>query len=147
MVTDIPHSPKGQSAGLAHAHQLLEQGEYEAALHQFAQVPEAGQDADCLVSQAVCTIHLGRAQAALQFCDRALELNSHHPQAWLFKGVALHRLGHYGEAYTCYDRAVGEQRPDGSGAQAALNRGHLQGGHSFLRQLKNINLLRRLWVN
>jgi tetratricopeptide (TPR) repeat protein len=147
MVTDIPHSPNRQSSRSAKAYQLLEQGEYEAALSQFAQLAEADQDADCLVNQAVCLIHLARPEEALQLCDRALALNSHHPQAWLFKGVALHRLGHYSEAYTCYDRAVGEQRPSGGGALAALNRKYLKGGQSFFRQLKNINLLRRLWVN
>lgn len=74
-------------------------------------LPNADHDPDNLLHQAVCLIHLSRPEAALPLCDRALSLAPDNPQAWLFKGVALHRLGHYGEAYDCYHQATGEPRP------------------------------------
>ena len=90
-------------------HVLLDQGEYEAALHCFCQAVQEVPTADDYVSQAVSLIHLERPKDALQACDCALSLTSGHARAWLFRGVALHRLGRFHEAYECYDLAAGQQ--------------------------------------
>lgn len=63
---------------------------------------------DVLVYQAVCWIHLNQPAKALTVTDSILAYTPEHSQGWLFRGVALHRLGHYGEAYACYDRALGQ---------------------------------------
>lgn len=146
MVTELPRDFDYPSAQITKAMQLLEQGEYEAALQQFACSPQAAQDADNLVNQAVCLIHLSQAQAALQACDRALTLNPHHSQAWLFRGVALHRLGHYREAYACYDRAVGEHHPKHQSSLLNSGRNRFKALKSFFKHIKDTNLL-RLWVH
>ena len=87
---------------------LLEAGDYHQALQAFLQVPEPDRSLDDWVNQAVCLIHLNQPEAALQICDRALSLDADHPQALLFKGVALNRLNRYDEAYACYAQASGE---------------------------------------
>ncbi|NEQ42377.1 MAG: tetratricopeptide repeat protein [Leptolyngbya sp. SIOISBB] len=87
---------------------LLEAGNYHQALQVFRQVPESDRSLDDWVNQAVCLLHLNQPETALQVCDRVLSLAADHPQAWLFKGVALHRLNRYDEAYACYAKASGE---------------------------------------
>ncbi|MEM9003565.1 MAG: tetratricopeptide repeat protein [Cyanobacteria bacterium P01_F01_bin.86] len=95
---------------LTEAKKLLEQGRYEAALRCFHEAETLSVlSADNYVSQGVCLLHLARHQEALQACDRALALEPDHQQAWLFRGVASHRLGYWREAYACYDRATGQQ--------------------------------------
>lgn len=84
---------------------LLEAGDYHQAFQAFQQVPESDRTPDDWVNQAVCLLHLDQTEAALHFCDEALVRSGHHPQAWLFKGVALHRLNRYDEAYACYAQA------------------------------------------
>jgi tetratricopeptide (TPR) repeat protein len=73
------------------------------------------------VQKAVVLIWLNRLEAALNCCNRALWLNPNHSQAWLFRGVALHRLGRTKEASRSYRRV----------AQPALS----SGAHSNLQQL------------
>lgn len=87
---------------------LLESGNYHQALQVFRQVPEDDRTLDDWVNQAVCLLHLNQPETALQVCDRALSLKADHPQAWLFKGVALYRLNQYDDAYACYAKASGE---------------------------------------
>jgi len=88
------------------AHALLDQAHYETALESFRCAAQVFPTADNFVSQAVCFIHLNRPQAALGACDRAISLQADYRQAWLFRGVALHRLGRTQEAYVCYRKAV-----------------------------------------
>ena len=88
---------------------LLDQGDYEAALHCLRQAARDMPVVDDYVSQAVCLIHLNQPQRALQICDLALSLAPKHPRILLFRGVALHRLGRFREAYACYDLAVEQQ--------------------------------------
>lgn len=129
------------------ANSLLTQGQYEAALHHFQQIPPTDRIADDWVNQAVCSIHLNQAQEALQVCDRALALDPHHPQAWLFKGVALHRLGRYDEAYSCYHQAL--KKPIVTHQHSSFLNGwwrRLLPLKAAIKHLKNGNLL-RLWVN
>ena len=87
---------------------LLEAGNYHQALQAFQQVPEGDRTLDDWVNQAVCLLHLNQPEPALQVCDHVLNLDADHPQAWLFKGVALYRLNRYDEAYACYAKASGE---------------------------------------
>ncbi|HEY9887266.1 MAG TPA: tetratricopeptide repeat protein [Candidatus Obscuribacterales bacterium] len=111
MYTDLLHSHHRSVAASAEtAIELLNRGEYEAALTHFQQDLNAD-SGELLINQAVCLIHLGRAREALALCDRVLTLQPQHPQGWLFKGVALHRLGRYQEAYACYHRAVDGPQP------------------------------------
>lgn len=84
------------------ARRLLEQGHYQAALSCFRQVSQVVPSADTSVSQAVCLIHLNRPKEALQACEDALLMHHQHAQAWLFRGVALHRLGRFQDAYSSY---------------------------------------------
>ncbi|MEO1094143.1 MAG: hypothetical protein AAFX01_04510 [Cyanobacteria bacterium J06638_28] len=94
------------------AEELLRQGRYEDALQCFQQAAaelQAVALADNYVQQAVCLIHLERPQAALQMSDRAIALEAGHPQAWLFRAVALNRLGQFQASYKAYDRALGQR--------------------------------------
>lgn len=97
-----------QTSAATTALSLLESGNYHQAFHAFQRVPECDRAPDDWVNQAVCLLHLDQAEAALQFCDEALTRNANHPQAWLFKGVALHNLNRYDEAYACYAKATRE---------------------------------------
>jgi len=100
--------PQTSISAIALAH--LEAGDYHQAQQAFQSIPDSDRTVDDWVNQAVCAIHLEQPEAALVACDRALALNGNHPQAWLFKGVALHRLNRYDEAYACYDQA--SNQPD-----------------------------------
>ncbi len=62
--------------------------------------------AEAAVAEAVRLIHEEQPGNALVACDRALALVPDHPQGWLFRGVALHRLGQYQAAYACYECAL-----------------------------------------
>lgn len=72
------------------------------------------------VQKAVVLIWLNRLEAALTCCNRALWLDPDHSQAWLFRGVALHRLGQSKEAYRSYRRVA---QPDlSAGSHSNLQR-------------------------
>lgn len=90
--------------GLDWIQTLMDHGSYSEALMRLEQ-RNLGDDVDGAIAQAVCLLHLQRPQLALQVCDRALGLQPHHPQALLFKGVALYRRGQYREAYRHYQLA------------------------------------------
>ncbi len=70
------------------------------------------------VYQAVCWIHLDQPEKALAIAETVLSQNQDYSQGWLFRGVALHRLGRYREAYGSYDRALG--RPPKAGMLSRL---------------------------
>jgi tetratricopeptide (TPR) repeat protein len=59
-----------------------------------------------LVYQAVCLIHLEQPEQALAVTDRVLAIAPDHPQGWLYRGVAQHRLGRYRDAYASYERVT-----------------------------------------
>ncbi|HEY9878792.1 MAG TPA: tetratricopeptide repeat protein [Leptolyngbyaceae cyanobacterium] len=87
---------------------LASLGHYSEALRNFEEALALESDnCDALLYAAVCLIHLQRPHEALVRCDRILAQVPSHTQAWMFRGVALHRLGHYSESYTCYSRATG----------------------------------------
>lgn len=86
---------------------LANLGHYAEALRYFEEALSLdSRDADTLVYTAVCLIHLQRPQEALERCDRILSQYPDHSQAWMFRGVALQRLGQYRKAYTAYDRVT-----------------------------------------
>jgi tetratricopeptide (TPR) repeat protein len=89
---------------------LMEQGHYGEALI-YLERSNVGNCVDGAISVAVCQLHLQRPAAALQACNQALAIYPHHPQALLFKGVALHRLGQYRAAYAHYRRASPSSQP------------------------------------
>jgi tetratricopeptide (TPR) repeat protein len=73
-------------------------------------LPEAGlPPAEAWVMEAVRLVQAEQPEAALEACDRALALAPGYSQGWLFRGVALHRLGRYAEAYRCYERALEQE--------------------------------------
>ncbi len=49
---------------------------------------------------------LHRSQEAVNYFDKALELNPNHVDAWNNKGVALANLGKHEEAIVYYDKAL-----------------------------------------
>ncbi|MBD2234532.1 tetratricopeptide repeat protein [Phormidium tenue] len=94
---------------------------YEAALASLEQAQTLAGFATprLLVQKAVVLIWLNRLEDALTCCNRALWLNPNHSQAWLFRGIALQRLGRFEEAHRSYHRVA---RP----ALAAGSRSNLQ---------------------
>ena len=64
-------------------------------------------DLESLVYQSVCWIHLNQPEKALALAEGVLAENQGHSQGWLFRGVALHRMGRYREAYASYSQALG----------------------------------------
>lgn len=102
---DSDVSPLAADLQMRKAQAFQRCGNHAAALALFAAIGRKRSTADNFLAQAVCLVHLEQPMEALQCCDRALALDSGHPQAWLFRGVALHRLGRFPEAYRCYRRA------------------------------------------
>jgi tetratricopeptide (TPR) repeat protein len=49
---------------------------------------------------------LGRYEEALEYYDKALEIDSEYVSGYNLKGVVLDRLKRYNEALTCYNRAL-----------------------------------------
>jgi tetratricopeptide (TPR) repeat protein len=118
---------------LTQAKDLLNQGKYQAALHCLQATEQSLQEPENFVLQAVCFILLNQPRAALQVCDRALALEAHHAQAWLFRGVALHRLGRFQESYQCYNRALGHP-PRSAQVWVTSLRARLRAGKLRLRR-------------
>ena len=58
------------------------------------------------IQKATVLMLLERPEAALGCCDYVLWLQPQHAQAWLFRSVALHRLGKFRQAYQSYNRAA-----------------------------------------
>ncbi len=82
-------------------------GRYASALRCFEEASLLQpRQPDAWLYQVVCLIHLERPQAALAIADKLLNDVPDHAQGWLFRGVALHRLGRYGAAYASYDQAT-----------------------------------------
>ncbi|MEA5448780.1 tetratricopeptide repeat protein [Leptolyngbya sp. CCNP1308] len=95
-------------------------GRYEDALASLeqAQTLAGFASARLWVQKAAVLLWLNRLEAALNCCNRALWLTPHHSQAWLFRGVALHRLGRVKEAYRSYRRV--SQPEAAAGARANI---------------------------
>ncbi|MEM1289995.1 MAG: tetratricopeptide repeat protein [Cyanobacteria bacterium P01_H01_bin.162] len=147
MSTDSSFPKQSVTAPLSSVSTLLQQGDYAAALSRLQQISESERQIDDWVNQAVCLIHLNQAEAALEACDRALTLAPEHPQAWLFKGVACHRLQQYDAAYACYDQALGKGQASPKAATVMKTwRQQVAALRSFAKHVKETRLL-RLWLN
>jgi tetratricopeptide (TPR) repeat protein len=59
-----------------------------------------------LIGKALVLINEGKCDEALQYIDKALEMNRNLPIAWSIKGEALHRLNRFQEAIECYSMAI-----------------------------------------
>ncbi|PSR19510.1 hypothetical protein C8255_01705 [filamentous cyanobacterium CCP3] len=82
---------------------LANAGAYERALRCFEEAAIVDPQAvSALIYQAVCLIHLGQPKQGLALTEQVLAIAPDHAQGWLFRGVALHRVGRYPEAYRCY---------------------------------------------
>lgn len=111
----LAHHPTGDHHALLYSlkgQALANQSAFEEALacFQVGKPCDIGAVESC-VMEAVCWLHLDRPEAALECCDRALACHPDYAQGWLFRGVALHRLGRYREAYQCYQQAAPEDSP------------------------------------
>ncbi len=51
-------------------------------------------------------VHFGRYQDAIDFCDRVLEHQPNHPQAYFSKGAALAQFQKHEESLVQYDLAI-----------------------------------------
>ncbi|MDA0867677.1 MAG: tetratricopeptide repeat protein [Cyanobacteria bacterium] len=105
----------GETSCLDLGQRLMAQGDYAGALiclerhHSGSSNPEVSEVSEVIngaISLAVCRLHLQQPTAALQVCNQVLAIDPRHPQALLFKGVALHRLGRYRAAYALYRQAI-----------------------------------------
>lgn len=124
-------APMPSSLAYLRGEALVNLGRYAEALESFEMgLVQPRYCVDAHIGRAVCLLHLQRPEAAMAACDRVLAIAPHHPQAWLFRGVALHRLAHYRDAYRCYEQAIGTPRPDwGSQLKHGLR--------SWLKRLEN----------
>lgn len=104
----LSNSPSGESfqEWYSRGEALANAGDYVRALRCFEEAAIAAPlDVEALLYQAVCLIHLEQPQSALAVAETLLSQAPTHAQGWLFRGVALQRLGRYRAAYASYDRA------------------------------------------
>lgn len=59
-----------------------------------------------LIHKGIDMVKRGMYEKALEYYDRALEINQNSSDAWNNKGVALYRLDRVDEALQCYSRAL-----------------------------------------
>lgn len=114
-----PHDAEGW----CHRAELLTRWQcYEEALSSLEQAEAlAGLNEPKLcIQKAVLLILLSYYSEAFACCENVLQQDPNHPQAWLFRGVACHRLGRYREAYRSYGRAT---PPTGMHAAGLISEG------------------------
>lgn len=94
---------------------------YDEALASLEQARELADSPDprFWIQKAVLLLLVNRPAAALTCCNQALWLAPNHIQAWLFRGVALERLGHSQAACRSYQRA---NQPNRSATVNAVRR-------------------------
>jgi tetratricopeptide (TPR) repeat protein len=56
--------------------------------------------------KAFATIPAGRAGLAVQYIDKAMEIDDQLPELWNMKGEIMVRLGNYGNSLPCFDQAT-----------------------------------------
>lgn len=103
-------------------------GRYGEALTSFSKALERQpQDALSMSAKGSLLAVLRRQKrAAMQLCDRALQLDPNLPEAWNSKGVVHSVAGQYAEAQQCYERAIA--------LDATLDRAWSNRGIAMLRQ-------------
>jgi tetratricopeptide (TPR) repeat protein len=82
--------------------------------------PDETAPAKSLLEKGQALLNSGNAEAALEYFDQALALNSADTEALVKKGAALEKLRKFPEAIECYDRAIAA---DGSMTIAYLYKG------------------------
>jgi tetratricopeptide (TPR) repeat protein len=109
----LAHHPHHIESWYSRADVLACLGRYQDALEclEQAQTLAGYSDRRGWVQKAVLFILIDQPKAALTCCNQALWNSPHHAQAWLFRGVALNRLGRRGDAYRSYRRAAGAAMP------------------------------------
>lgn len=92
--------------------QLLQQGDYEAALACFdvALKLQPNQHRNWIFRGVILT-HLQFYESALACFDRALELTPNDRNAWIFRGAVLTYLNRNTEALNSYNQALQIQQP------------------------------------
>lgn len=105
--TCIAKEPARRFANFSHVREQLAEI-YEKLTGEAAPKPVKGAELNAvqLSNKGANLGNLGRAQEALTYSDRALEINPLLDQAWSQKGVSLGALGRHEEALTCFDRAL-----------------------------------------
>ena len=63
-------------------------------------------DFDTWMNQGLELADAGLFEKALQFYDKAIEINQDDFSAWCTKGIALDNLSRYEEALQAYDKAL-----------------------------------------
>jgi tetratricopeptide (TPR) repeat protein len=61
---------------------------------------------------------MGLYNESLPFYDKVIARNQSNFMAWYYKGTTLSKMGRYGEAIVCFDRAL-ESKPDYNPAEEA----------------------------
>jgi len=79
-------------------------------------------DRNTLFHRAKVFLRLGYASEALLDLNLAISLELEDGELWLLRGVALHELGYYKEAYLSYDKALAVDKPS-SPPEEGNNRG------------------------
>lgn len=99
---------------------------------------EAEDTADALIERmkspitwllkALATIPAGRAGLAVQYLDKAIEIDDQLPELWNMKGEIMVRLGNYGNSLPCFDQAInlweGYREAHNNKGVALLHLGH-----------------------
>lgn len=126
----LTHHPHHVESWYSRADVLACLGRYDDALQCLdqAQTLAGFTDLRGWVQKAVLLILLEQPAAALTCCNQALWLSPRHTQAWLFRGVALHRLGRRSDAYRSYRRATGATLPTSAAQALRQLYSDLQGG-------------------
>ena len=92
---------------MAHARQLLEEGESDEALAAYEQAATLEpENADAWFGGGYVLRMLGRADAAIEHFDRALALGPGFAFAWTQQGLALAAVGRYDEAIAASERST-----------------------------------------
>jgi tetratricopeptide (TPR) repeat protein len=102
---------------LAEGQQFLEANEPQKALAAFDQFLAAQPNhAEALAKKASALEKLGKLEAALTYCDRAIAQNGTDTVALLQKGGLLNKLNRHAEALDCFEQAL-RAREKKSGAK------------------------------
>ena len=71
-----------------------------------AQETKPKQAADKLYSQGISALQEDKVEQALEYFNKALQINPGYKMAWAYKGFILKKLGKYEEELRCYDKFI-----------------------------------------
>lgn len=97
---------------------------YDEALASLNKAMEINQDKKdiCWAYISVCLSRIGQHEAALEFCDKLIELEPNEATFWKNRGVSLENIERYDQALVAYNKAVEIDPVD---AEAWCNRGDI----------------------